>query len=164
MYCGMPGFPGLYYLPKFAQIHVHWVSDVIQPSPSPVIPFSSCPQSFPVSGYFPMNQLFTSGGQNIGASASTSVFPMTIQGWFPLGLIGWISLLSKGLSRVFSSTIVQKHQFSGAEPSLWSNSHIRTWSLSAKCGSVVKNLPVQCRRCKGWGFNPWIRKIPWRKK
>ena len=76
---------------------------------SSVAPFSSCPQSFPVSGSFPMSQLFTSGGQRIGASAS--VFPMNIQGWFPLGLTGLISLQSKGLWRVFSSTIVQKHQF-----------------------------------------------------
>ena len=77
---------------------------------SSVIPFSSCPQSFPASESFPMSQLFTSGGQRIGASASPSVLPMNIQGWFPLGWTGWISLLSKGLSRVFSSTI-QKHQF-----------------------------------------------------
>ena len=81
-----------------------------------VAPFS-CLQSFPVSGSFPMSQLFTSGGQSIGAS--TLVFPMNIQSWFPLGLTGLISLLSKGLSRVFSSTTVLKHQFFGAQPSLW---------------------------------------------
>ena len=73
-----------------------------------------------------MSQLFTSGGQSIGASPSASVLPLNIQGQFPLGLTGLISLLSKGLSRVFSSTTVQKHQFSGAQPSLWSNSHIHT--------------------------------------
>ena len=87
-----------------------------------------CPHSFPASGSFPMSRLFTSAGQNMGALAS--VLPMNIQGWFPSGLTGLISLLSKGLSIVFSSTtIVQKHQFFGAQPSLWSNSHIHTWLL-----------------------------------
>ena len=80
-------------------------------------PFSFCLQSFPASGSFPVSQLFTSGGQGIGASPSASVLPMNIQGWFPLGLTGLISLLSKGLSRAFSSTTVQKHQFFGAQPS-----------------------------------------------
>ena len=78
---------------------------------SSVVPFSSYPQSFPASGSFQVNQLFTSGGQNIGVSASTSVLPMNTQDWSPLGWIGWISLLSKGHSRVFSNTTVQKHQF-----------------------------------------------------
>ena len=78
---------------------------------SSVVPFSSCPQSFPASGSFQMSQLFTSGGQNIGVSASTSVLLMNTQDWFPLGWTGWISLQSKGLSRVFSNTTVQKHQF-----------------------------------------------------
>ena len=89
--------------------------------------FSRCPQSFPASGYFPMSWLFPSGGQSIGASAS--VLPMNIQGWFPLGLTGLKSFLSKGPSRVFSNTTVQKHQFFSAQPSLWSNSHIKTWLL-----------------------------------
>ena len=93
--------------------------------PSSVIPFS-CPQSFPASGSFAMSQFFTSGGQSFGVSASASVLPMNIQGWFPLGLIGWITLLSKGLSRVFSNTTVQKHQSFGTQPSLWSNSYIHT--------------------------------------
>ena len=79
--------------------------------PSSVIPFSSCLQSFPASGSFPMSQFFTSGGQSIGVSASTSVLPMNIQDWSPLGWTSWISLQSKGLSRVFSNTTVQKHQF-----------------------------------------------------
>ena len=92
---------------------------------SSVAPFSSCPQSFPPSGSFPVSQLFRSGGQSIGASVSASVLPMNIQGWFPLGLTGWIPLLSKGLSRVFSNTTVQKHQFFSAQPPLWSNlSHL----------------------------------------
>ena len=81
---------------------------------SSVIPFSSCLQSFPVSGSFPMSQFFTSGGQSTGVSASASILPMNIQDWFPLGWTGWISLQSKGLSRVFSNTTVQKHQFFSA--------------------------------------------------
>ena len=96
---------------------------------SSVIPFSSCLQSFPASGSFPMSQLFASGGQSIGVSASTSVLPMNTQDRSPLGWTGWISLQSKGLSRVFSNTTVQKHQFFSAQLSLWSNSHIHTWSL-----------------------------------
>ena len=91
--------------------------------------FSSCPQSFPASGFFPKSRLFTSGGQSAGASVSSSAFPMSIQGWFPLGLTGMISLQSKGLSRVFSSTTVLNHQFLSAQPSLWSNSDIHTWLL-----------------------------------
>ena len=83
--------------------------------------FSFCLLSFPTSGSFPMCHFFSSGGQTIGASASASVLPMSIQGWFPLGLIGLISLLSKGLSRVFSSTTIWKHQFFSFQPSLWSN-------------------------------------------
>ena len=89
--------------------------------------FSSCFQSFPASGSFPMSQFFASGGQSIGVSASASVLPMNIQDWFPLGLTGLISLQSKGLSRVFSNTTVQKHQFFGAQLSSQSNSHIHTW-------------------------------------
>ena len=85
---------------------------------SSVIPFSSCPQSFPASGSFQMSQLFASGGQSIGVTASTSVLPMNTQDWSPLGWIGWISLQSKGLSRVFPDTTVQKHQFFSAQLSL----------------------------------------------
>ena len=96
---------------------------------SSVIPFSSCLQSFPASGSFPMSQLFPSGGQSIGVSASTSVLPVNVQDWFPLGWTGWISLQSKGLSRVFSNTTVQKHQFFSTQISLQSNSHIHTWPL-----------------------------------
>ena len=95
---------------------------------SSVIHFS-CLQSFPASGSFPMSQLSTSGGQSIGVSVSTSVLPMNIQDWSPLGWTGWISLQSKGLSRVFSNTTVQKHQFFGTQFSLESNSHIHTWLL-----------------------------------
>ena len=96
---------------------------------SSVAPFSSCPQSFPTSGSSPMNWLFASGGQNIVVSASALVLPMNIQGWFPLGLTGLISLLSKRLSRVFPSTTIWKYQFFGSQPSLWSNTHICTWLL-----------------------------------
>ena len=94
-----------------------------------VIPFSSCLQSFPASGSFPMSQFFASGGQSTGVSASASVLQMTIQEWFTLGLTGWISFQSKGLSRVFSNTTVQKHQFFGAHLFLYSNSHTHIWLL-----------------------------------
>ena len=94
---------------------------------SSVVPFSSHLQSFPASVSFQMSQFFTSGSQSIGVLASASVLPMNIQDWFPLGLTSWISLQSKRLSRVFSNTTVQNHQFSGTQPSLCSNSHIHTW-------------------------------------
>ena len=94
-----------------------------------VIPFSSCPQPLPASGSFPMSQLFTWGGQSIGISASVSVLPRNTQDSSPLGWTGWISLQSKGLSRVFSNTTVQKHQFFGAQLSPQSNSHIHKWLL-----------------------------------
>ena len=111
--------------PKLAQSHVYcwWCHLTIWTS---VIPFSSCLQSFPTSGSFPMSQFFASGGQSIGASAWASVLSMNIQDWFHLGLTGLIFLPSKGPSRVFSNTTLQKHQFFSAQPSLWSNSHIHT--------------------------------------
>ena len=96
---------------------------------SSVVPFSSCPQCFPASGSFQISQFFTSAGQRIGVAVSASVLPMNLQDWFPLGWTGWISLQSKGLSRVVSNTTVQKHQFFGAQLSLQSNSHIYTWLL-----------------------------------
>ena len=96
---------------------------------SSVIPFSSCPQSLPASGSFPISQLFMWGGQSIGVSASASVLPMNTQDWSPLGWTGWISLQSRGLSRVFSKNTVQKHQFFSTQLSSQSNSHIRTWPL-----------------------------------
>ena len=104
-----PGLPVHHHLPEFTQIHVHRVSDAIQPShplssPSPALNFS-----------FQMNQLFASGGQSTGVSASASVLPMNVQDWFPLGLTGWISLQSNRLSRVFSNTTVQNHQFFGSQ-------------------------------------------------
>ena len=128
MDCSTPGSPVLHYLLEFAQTHVHWVSDAIQPSYPLLLPS-------PLALNFPQHkcllrwksQLFTSGSQRIGASALVSVLPMNIQDWFPLGWSGWISLQSKGLSKVFSNTTVQKHQFFSAQPSLWSNCHIHTW-------------------------------------
>ena len=96
---------------------------------SSVIPFSSCPQSLPASKYFPMSQLFAWGGQSTGISALVSFLPKKSQGWSPSEWTGWISLQSKGLSRVFSNTTVQKHQFYSAQLSSQSNSHIHTWPL-----------------------------------
>ena len=96
---------------------------------SSVVPFSSCLQSLPASGSFLMSQLFAWGGLSIGGSVSASVLPKNIQDWFPLGLTGLISLQSKGLSRVFSNTTVQKHQFFDVQPSLLSNSHFHTWLM-----------------------------------
>ena len=100
-----------------------WCHSIISSS---VVPFSSCPQSFPASGSFPVSQFFVSGGQSTGPSASASVLPMNIQDWFLLGMTGWISWQSKGLSRVFSNTTVQKHQFFSTQLSIWSTSHIHT--------------------------------------
>ena len=105
--------------PRVCSNACQWCHPTISSS---VTPFS-CLQSFPASGSFPVSWSFTSGGQSIRASALASVLPVNIQGWFPLGLTGLISLLSKGLSRVFSSTTVRKHQFFGAQPSLWYTSH-----------------------------------------
>ena len=120
--------PVFHYLLEFAQIHVHWVSDAIQPS-HPFTPLSSCLQSFPESGSLPMNCLFASGGQSIGVSASASVLPMNIEDWFPLRLTGLIFLQSKGLSRVVSNTEVWKHQLFGTQPSLCFHFYIHTWLL-----------------------------------
>ena len=103
---------------------------------SSVFPFS-CPQSFPASGSFPVSQLLVSGGQSFGASASTSVLSMNIPGWIPLGLTGLITLQSKGPLRVFSSTTIWKHHFFGAQPSLWSSSHIHTWPLEKTTGLTI---------------------------
>ena len=129
----------------------HWLQHARPPCPSPtlriysnscplsrwchpttsssVVPFSSHLQSFPASGSFQMSQFFTSGGQNIGVSASTYVLLINIQDWSPLGWTGWISLQSKWLSRVFFNITVQKHQFFGAQLSSQSNSHVHTWPL-----------------------------------
>ena len=109
-----PGSSVLHCLLEFAQTQVHWVGDAIQPSHPLSPPSSSCPQSFPASGSFPMSRLFTPAGESTGVSASASVLPMNNHGWLPLGLTGLISLLSKGLSRVFSNTTIQKHLWCSA--------------------------------------------------
>ena len=109
---GNPGFPVLHYLLEFAQTHVHWANDAIQPSHPPSSLSPSCLQSFPATGSFPMNLLFASDGESIGASASASVLPMNIKDWFPLEWTDWISLQSKGLSRVFSTLQFKSINFS----------------------------------------------------
>ena len=134
MDCSTPGFPVLHHFPELAQTRVHWVDDTTQPS-YPLSPPSfgfSLSQHQDLSQYsesFSMSQFFTSGGQNIRASASESVLPMIIQDWFPLVWTGWISLVSKGLPRVFSSTTIQRHQFFSAQPLLLSSSYFRAWLL-----------------------------------
>ena len=128
MNCSTPGLPVHHELPEFTQTHVHRVSDATQPSlplssPSPHAPNPFQPESFP------MSQRFMWGGQSTGVSASASFPPKKSQGWSPSEWTGWISLQSKGLSRVLSNTTVQKHQFFGAQPSSQSNSYIHTWPL-----------------------------------
>ena len=125
--CSMPSFTVLHYPPELLKLTS---IESVMPSNHLILcyPFS-CPQFFPASGSFPMSWLFPSGGQSIGASTSASVLPMKIQSRFLLGLTGLISMLSNGLLKVFSNTTVQKHQFFGTRPSLWSSSHIPTWLL-----------------------------------
>ena len=150
MECSTPGFPVHYQLPELTQTHVHWVADAIQPS-HPVIPFSSCLQSFPASGSLPMSHLFTSGGQSIGVSVSASVLPMNTQDCSPLGWTGWISLQSKGLSRVFSSTTVPKASILGcstffvvelSHPSITTRKTIALirWTFVGKVMSLLFNM------------------------
>ena len=128
MDCSKPDFPVHHQLLDFAQTHVHWVGDATQPSHpllSPSLP------AFNLSQHQGLLQWVSSSHQvaSIGVSALTSVLPLNIQDWFPLGLIDLISLHSKGLSRVFSNTTVQKHQFFSIKLCSWSNSHIHTWLL-----------------------------------
>ena len=118
MNSSMPGLPVHHQLLEFTQTHVYRVGWCCPAISSSAVPFSSCPQSFLASESFPMSQFFAWGGQSIGVSALASVFPMNTQDWFPLDWTGWISLQSKGLSRVFSNTTVRKHQFFGAQLSL----------------------------------------------
>ena len=125
--CSTPDSSVLHYPLKFIQTHVHWVRDAIQPS-HPLSPPSTLALNLSQhQGLFQWSQLFAPGVQSIGASPSTSVLPMNIQGWFPLGLIGLISLLFKELSKIFSSTTIWNYQIFGTQPSLRSNSHICTW-------------------------------------
>ena len=120
-----PDLPVHHQLPEFTQTHIHRVSDAIQPSHPLSSPSPPAPKSLPASESFPMSQLFTWSGQKIGISALASVLPMNTQDWSPLEWTCWISLQSKGLSRVFSSTTVQKHHLFGAQLSSQSNSHGR---------------------------------------
>ena len=122
----MPGLPIHHQFPEFTQTHVHRVSDAIQPSHSLSSPSSPAPNPSQHQS-LPMSQFFTWGGQSTGVSALASFLPKKSQGWSPSGWTGWISLQSKGLSRVFSNTTVQKHQFFGAQLSAQSSSHIHTW-------------------------------------
>ena len=138
MDCSTPGLPVHHQLLEFIQTHVHWVGDAIQPSHS-LWSRSSRLQPFPASGSFQMSHLFASGGQRIGVSASASVLPMNTQDWSPLGWTDWISLQSKGLSRVFSNTAVQKHQFFGA---VWSGHPV--WRLYfQKQGEAIKRFVMR---------------------
>ena len=134
-----PGFPVHHKLPEFTQTHIHWVSDAIQPShplssPSPPAPNPSQHQCFP------MSQLFTWGGQSTGVSASASFLPKKSQGWSPSKWTGWISLQSKGLSRVFSNSTVQKHQFFGTQPS----SHPTLTSIHDHRKNNLTSIQIQC--------------------
>ena len=152
MDCSTPGLPVHHQLPEFIQTHVPWVGDAIHsshPLSSPSLPAFHL--SFPASGSFQMSQPFASGGQSIGVSASASVLPMNIQGWFPLGRTGWISLQSKGLSRVFFTTTVQKHQFFGTQSSVMvqlSHPYMTTgktttltrWTFVGKVMSLLFNM------------------------
>ena len=129
MDCSMPGFPVLHHLPEFAQTHVHLIGDAIQPF-HPLPP--SSPSAFSLSQHQGLFQWVSSShpvAKIIGVSFSPSVLPVSIQSWFSLELTGLISLLSRELSRVFSNTTVQKHQFFGTQLSLYSNSHVQTWLL-----------------------------------
>ena len=130
MDCSTPGLLVHHQLPEFIQTHVTSLSQWCHPTISSfVLPFSSHLQSLPASGSIPTSRFLASGGQSTRVSASASILTKNIQDWSPLGWTGWISLQSKGLSRVFSSITIQKHQFFGAQLSLWSNFHIHTWLL-----------------------------------
>ena len=147
MDCSMPGLPVPHHLLKSAQVHVHCIGDAIQPS-HPLMPSSSLAFNLSLHQTFPMSHLFASDDQNTGASASASVLPVNIQGWFPLRLTGFISLLSKGLSGVFSRATVQRHQFFDTLPSLWPSSHNSTWPLGRPepwhftLGSMYMSIPI----------------------
>ena len=123
-----PDLPVHHQLPEFTQTHVHRVSDAIQPSHPLSSPFPPAPNPSQHQSLF-LSQIFAWGGQSIGVSALVSFLPMNTQDWSPLEWTGWISLQSKGLSKVFSNTTVQKHQFFSAQPSSQSKSHIHTWPL-----------------------------------
>ena len=129
MDCSTPGLPIHHQLPEFTQTHVHCVGDAIKPSHPQLYPSSPTINLSQHQGLIQWVSSLPSGGQSTGVSASASVFPMNTQDWSPWGWTGWISLQPKGLSRVFSNTTVQKHQFFGTQLSSQSNSHIHTWPL-----------------------------------
>ena len=129
MDCSTPGLPVHHQLLEFTQTHVHWLSDAIQPSHPLLSPSPPTLNLSQLQGLFQWVSSLHQMAKVLGISALASVLPMNIQDWFPLGWTGWISLQSKGLSRVFSNTTVQKHQFFSAQLSLWSKSHIHTWLL-----------------------------------
>ena len=136
MDCSMPGFPVVHYLPGFSQTHVHWIGDSIQPShslllPSPVLNFSQH------QGLFQWVSFLHQVAKVLELQLQ---YPMNIQGWFPLGLTGWISLLSKGLSIVFSSTTVWRHQFFGTQTFLLSSSHICMWLLKKTTALTIRTF------------------------
>ena len=142
--CSLPSFPVHHQPPEFAQTHVHRVGDATQPShPLSVTPFSSCCQSFPARGFFPISQFFTAGGQSIGASASTPVLPKYIQGWFPLGLNSLISLLSKGLKSSpapwfeSKSSLVLSLLYGPTLTSVLENKSQLFWANQDKCSSYL---------------------------
>ena len=145
MNCSTPGLPVHHQVLEFTQTHVHWVS--------PSHPLSS-PSPPPRSEPFPMSQLFASGGQSIGVSALASFLSKNTQGWSPLEWTDWISLQSKGLSRVFSNTTVPKHQFFGTQLSL---------RFNYPGGASGKEPACQCKRHKRYKFSPWVGKISWRR-
>ena len=145
MDCSPPSFPVLHYFPEFTQTLGPWVSDTISPS-HPLPPTS--PFALNLSQHQGLFQWVNtlSGGQSTRASGSASVLPLNIQGWFPLGLTGLISLQYKGFSRIFISTTIQKHQFFGAQASLWSNPHMCTWLLEkpyCRC-SIIQSCQTLC--------------------
>ena len=154
MDCNTPSLPVHHQPPVYPNSHLlsRWCHPTISSS---AIPFSSSLQSFPASGSFQMSQMFASGGQSIGVSASASVLPVNTQDWSPLGWTGWISFQSKGLSRVFSNTPVQKYQFFSAQLSLQSSSHIHTWQLSHPHMTVW--ITINCE--KFW--KRWEYQITW---
>ena len=161
MDCSTSGFPVPHHLPEFAQVHVHWISDAIQPS-HPLSPPS--PPALNLSqhqGLFQWVVYLASGGQSTGASASASVFQWVSRIGFLLRLTGLISLLSKGLSRMFSNTAVRKHQFFSAQSSLWSGSHIHTWLLERLALTIWtfagKVMSLLFNNCHGIHISYFVR-------
>ena len=138
-----PGTSVLHYLPEFAQTHIHWINFAIQLS-NPMPPPSPFAFNLSQHQFFPVNWFFTSGGQVLELQLQHPVLPMSIQGWFPLGLTGLISLQTEGLSRVFSSSTIWKHQFFSAQSSLWSNSlgKLLRGGLGVYCINKLQNIPL----------------------